>query len=234
MFKFYRITPLIALVSLVGCQGLPFGPAATQAVPTFDPLLLNVTPVPTVTPEATYTPYPTTVWLPTRTPPPTFQPVITLMAYTPSPTATRSNLPTRVPPPIPTATSVLGIPGIGPEIPEVVPILTFEPLIYCHTWILAQIGIKNNGTAAANDFNVQWYWGWGSPVNEHVDTLGNTAGPLWFFSGLTAIQCDQTTTLTAWVKIDPENKLVEADKSNNYQAQTYTAIFPTATPGGGD
>lgn len=235
MHKFYRVLLLIAALSLVGCQAGLFGVGETQSLPTFDPAVLSASPAPTVTPESTYTPYPTTVRLPSKTPPPTFEPVITLMPYTPSPTVTLSSLPTRVPSPRPTATSVLGIPGIGPEVPELVPILTFEPLMYCHKWLLAQIGIKNIGSKEARDFNVQWYWGWGSPVTEHVDELGDTAGPLWFFNGLTAIQCDQTTTLTSWIRIDPEGAVTnEAIKTNNYAEQTYTAIFPTATPGSGN
>jgi hypothetical protein len=235
MLKLYRVLWIFAALGLAGCQAGLFGASGTQPFPTFDPAVLSATPAPTVTPENTYTPYPTTVRIPSRTPPPTFAPVITLSPYTPSPSATISDLPTRVPTAVPSATSILGIPGVGPEIPELVPILTFEPIMYCHTWLLAQIGIKNIGSKEAREFDVQWYWGWGEPVNEHVEELGNTAGPLWFFNGLTAIQCDQTTTLTAWIKIDPDGKVTnEAIKTNNYDEQTYTAIYPTATPGTGN
>jgi len=235
MHKLYRVLVLLAAFSLAGCQAGLFGGAGTQQIPTIDAAALSATPAPTVTPENTYTPYPTTVRLPSRTPPPTFEPVSTMMPYTPSPTVTLSSLPTRAPSPAPTATDPLGIPGLGPAKPELVPILTFEPIMYCHKWLLAQIGVKNVGNKEARDFNVQWYWGWGNPVNEHVDELGDTAGPLWFFNGLTAIQCDQTTTLTAWIKIDPEGAVTnEAIKTNNYAEQTYTAIFPTATPASGN
>lgn len=233
MSKFYRALWIFAVLGLAGCQGGLFGGAATKPFPTFDPAVLSATPAPTVTPEDTYTPYPTTVRVASRTPPPTFAPMITLIPYTPSPTATKSNLPTRAPSPRPSETAILGIPGIGPEIPELVPILTFEPIMTCHKWLLAQIGIKNIGSKEARDFDVQWYWGWGDTVVEHVDELGDTEGPLWFFNGLTAIQCDQTTTLKAWLRIDPDGKVTnEAIKDNNYAEQTYTAIFPTATPGG--
>jgi hypothetical protein len=231
MHKFLRALSILLVLGLAGCQAGLFGAGATESFPTFDPAALRASPAPTVTPEATYTPYPTTVRMASRTPPPTFAPVITLNPYTPSPTPTVSNLPTKAAV-VPTATEPLGIPGVGPERPELVPILTFEPLMLCRTWLLAQIGIKNIGSKEARDFDVQWYWGWGDPVTEHVEELGDTAGPLWFFNGLTAIQCDQTTTLKAWIRIDPDGKVAnEAITTNNYAEQTYTAVYPTATPG---
>lgn len=235
MRKPSRVLWVFVALVMAGCQGGLFGAGEPQQPPTFDPAALSITPAPTVTPENTYTPYPTTVRVASRTPPPTYAPIITLNPYTPSPTATKSNLPTRTPAPRATETAILGIPGVGPLRPELVPILTFEPQMFCHTWLLAQIGIKNIGSKEARDFDVQWYWGWGDPVTEHVDELGDTAGPLWFFNGLTAIQCDQTTTLTAWIKIDPDNKVTnEAIKDNNYAEQTYTAVYVTATPSGGN
>jgi hypothetical protein len=216
MHNLSRALSIFLVLGLVGCQAGLFGSGATEPFPTFDPAALSASPAPTVTPEATFTPYPTTVRIASRTPPPTFAPVITLNPYTPSPTATISNLPTKIPSARPTATEPLGIPGIGPEVPELVAILTFEPNITCHTWLLAQIGIKNIGSKEARDFDVQWYWGWGEPTTEHVEELGNTAGPLWFFNGLTAIQCDQTTTLKAWIRIDPDGKVAnEAITTNN-------------------
>jgi len=218
---------LILLALLTACAG----PPATSPPPTINSLLLTVTSVPTVTPEATYTPFPTAIRMLTRTPFPTFEPVATLMPETSAPVSSStpqgSGLPTQSPP---TATTIIGLPDVSADLPELAAILTFVPNIFCHQWTIAQIGIINRGTAVARDFTVQWSFGWGEPQTVHVDELEWFAGPLWFFSGETAIQCDSTTTLTAWINIDTDNTVFESIEDNNYAEKTYTAIFPTPTP----
>src|SRR5262249_52673442 len=130
----------------------------------------------------------------------------------------------------PTATPPIGIPEVSQDKPELAAILTFEPITFCHQWFLAQIGVINRGTAAAYNFDVQWSFGWGEPQTVHVDELQWYAGPLWFFSGQTALQCDADSTQTAWIKIDTGNTVVESDEDNNYQEDTYTVRLGTPSP----
>jgi len=227
MMKRSLYAMLLAGMILAGCAG-----SATTAPATFDPHLLTITPAPTITPEATYTPFPTTVRLPSSTPFPTFAPVVTLIPFTPAPTrtpkpASASAKPSAIPV---QPTSPIGISGVGPDRPELAPILTFEPITFCHTWFLAQVGIVNRGTAAAYNFDVQWSFGWNAPETVHVDELQWFAGPLYLFSGQTAVQCDGDTTLTAWIKIDTGNTVDESIEDNNNAAQTYTVRLGTPAP----
>lgn len=213
---------------LAGCSGAA---DTTASLPTIDPHLLTITPAPSITPEATFTPFPTTVRLASNTPPPTYAPLVTLIPFTLAPVVTAEKPVVRQPTKAaPTATSVIGIPGVGPDRAELAPILTFEPLSFCHQWMIAQIGVVNRGTAAALNFDVEWTFGWGEPQKVHVDELQWYAGPLYFFSGQTAVQCDSTTTLKAWIKIDTGNTVDESIEDNNYKEQIYTSIFPSPTP----
>lgn len=225
----HRTIALMGLIMLLlaGCAGLS---AETEAPPTLDPKFLSVTPVPSVTPEATYTPYPTTVRLPSETPFPTYEPLVTLIPYTVVPAANVT--PTKRPPTVvaPTVTPPIGIPEFSEDKPELATILTFEPITFCSQWFIAQIGVINRGTAAAYDFDVQWSFGWGEPQSVHVDELQWYAGPLWFFSGETAVHCDADATLTAWIKIDTGNTVAESDEGNNNAEETYTVRLGTPAP----
>ncbi len=227
-----RHSTLIALILAALTLGACAPAAQDTTLPTIDPRLLTVTMPSTITPEATYTPYPTLARSPSSTPFPTFVPVVTLIPYTLAPTATptvrSARQSTRTP--MPSATSPIGVSGVGPDRAELSPILTFEPISYCHQWMLAQIGIINRGTKAATNFDVVWTFGWNEPRTEHVDVLQWYAGPLWFFSGQTAVQCDSTTTPKAWIRIDPEGAVPGDDKSDNYKEQIYTVILPSPTP----
>ncbi len=227
MKKRFSCGLMLAGLLLIGCIRTS---AETLPPATFDPRLLTITPAPTITPEATFTPRPTTVRLPSSTPYPTFEPKVTLIPYTLAPTtnATATGRPlTNVPP---TATVPIGVSGVGPDRPELAAILTFEPIAYCHQWFLAQIGVINRGTAAAYNFDVEWSFGWGEPQKVHVDELQWYAGPLYFFSGQTAVQCDADTTLTAWIKIDTGNTVNESVEDDNTAQQTYTVKLVTPTP----
>jgi hypothetical protein len=222
-----RRSALLIIIFLTGCAGGGFGPTPTKVFPTFDPILLSATPAPSVTPAATYTPFPTAERLASATPFPTYAPLVTLAPYTPPPAATSTPAggakpPTSVPA---TATAIIGVPGIGPDRPELAAILTFPPNARCNEWYLAQIGIVNRGTGAARNFDVQWSFGYGEPVTTHVDELQWFAGPLLFFSGQTAVQCSETVSLTAWIKIDINNTVDEAIEDNNSAQQTYTVTF---------
>lgn len=226
---------LMALLLLAGCRGLSFGQRPTMPPATLDPALLSVTAPPSLTPMPTYTPPPTAFRLPSETPVPTFPPVITWNPPTPAPTrlATTPPTPTRVVTlrPSATATSFVGIPGVGPEVAELAPILTFSSNAVCGQWFLAQIGVINRGTAGALNFTVQFSYGWGEPQTVFIADLPWFQGPLYLFSGQTAVHCTETSTLTAWIRIDVDNTVVETDEDNNYEEETYTVTFPTATPG---
>jgi hypothetical protein len=173
------------------------------------------------------------VRLASETPFPTYAPLVTLAPYTPPPTATVTPeggvkpASTTVPA---TSTAIIGVPGIGPDIPELATILTFPSDARCNEWYLAQIGIVNRGTGAARDFDVQWSFGYGEPVMTHVDELQWYAGPLLFFSGQTAVQCSETVSLTAWIRIDINNTVNEAIEDNNTAQQTYTVMLEQITP----
>lgn len=201
-------------------------------LPTLDPALLTVTPAPSLTPLPTYTPPPTAMRLPSDTPPPTFAPVITRGPVTPQPTH-----PAVTPSPgykataIPiTPTSYIGIFGLGPETPELTPILTFSSNAVCSQWMIAQVGVINRGNVAALDFTVEWTFGWGEPQTVHIEALEWNAGPLYLFSGLTAVHCTETSSLKAWVRVDVDNTVAEALEDNNYQEEVYTVVWPSATP----
>jgi hypothetical protein len=222
------------VVSLLlgGCGRLPFLIQPTPALPTLDPAILTITPAPSLTPQPTYTPPSTAVRLPTNTPLPTFAPVITQGPVTPRPTrpaATPSLVIQATSIPL-TPTSYIGIPGLGPETPELAPILTFSSNAVCSQWMLAQIGVVNRGTGAAVDFTVEWTFGWGDPQTVHIDELQWHDGPLYLFSGQTAVHCTETASLKAWVRVDVDNTVVEALEDNNYQEEIYTVVWPSATP----
>jgi hypothetical protein len=225
------LSALIVCLLLLGCDRLPFGAQPTLP-PTFDPALLTVTPAPSLTPLPTYTPPPTAMRLPSDTPPPTFAPVITQKPVTPQPTRPALEpSPTYKATAIPlTPTSYIGIFGLGPEIPELVPILTFSSNAVCRQWMLAQIGVINRGNVAALDFTVEWTFGWGEPQRVHIEALEWNAGPLYLFSGLTAVHCSDTASLKAWVRVDVDNTVAEAVEDNNYQEEVYTVVWPSATP----
>lgn len=222
---------LIVSLLLGGCGRLPFWSQPTLPPLTLDPAVLTVTPAPSLTPQPTYTPPPTAVRLPTDTPPPTFAPVVTQAPVTP-----RTTRPASTPSPVHqvtsiplTPTSYIGVPGLGPEIPELAPILTFSSNAVCGQWMLAQIGVVNRGTGAAVDFTVEWAFGWGEPQTVHIDELQWHDGPLYLFSGQTAVHCTETASLKAWVRVDVDNTVVEALEDNNYQEEIYTVVWPTAT-----
>jgi len=219
----------LAGLLLVSCAGAS---SATEAPATFDPVLLTITPAPTITPEATYTPFSTAVRLASSTPFPTYASLVTLIPFTPAPTGTPKPTADRAQPTqtaIP-PTSPIGVEGVGPDRPELAPILTFEPITFCHQWFLAQIGLVNRGTAAAYNFDVEWSFGWNEPQKVHIDELQWYAGPLYLFSGQTAVQCDGDTTLTAWIKIDTGNTVDESVEDNNNDDQTYTVRLATPAP----
>lgn len=232
MQQMARCLPTL-MVSLLlgGCGRLPFVSRPTLPPPTLDPAVLTITPAPSLTPQPTYTPPPTAVRLPTDTPLPTFAPVITQAPATPRPThpvATPSPVHKGTSVPV-TPTSYIGIPGLGPETPELAPILTFSSNAVCSQWMLAQLGVINRGTGVARDFTVEWTFGWGEPQTVHIDALEWHDGPLYLFSGQTAVHCTETASLKAWVRVDVDNTVAEALEDNNYQEEIYTVVWPTAT-----
>lgn len=233
MRQMARYLPVLIVSSLLGsCSRLPFVSQPTSPPPTLDPAVLTITPAPSLTPQPTYTPPPTAMRLPTDTPLPTFAPVVTQAPVTPWPTRPPASTlsPVNKATSIPlTPTSYIGIPGLGPEIPELAPILTFSSNAVCSQWMLAQIGVINRGTGVARDFTVEWTFGWGEPQIVHIDALEWHDGPLYLFSGQTAVHCTGTASLKAWIRVDVDNTVAEAVEDNNYQEEIYTVVWPTAT-----
>jgi hypothetical protein len=204
--------------------------------PTFDPALLSATTPPTSTLLPTYTPFPTTQWYPTRT-----AIVLPTIVYTPKAILTPLSAPvsatprppgytTTVPLPTSTPTSYIGIPGIGPEMPDLEAVLTISSNALCNQWFTAQVGVYNAGNAGARDVYVEWSFGWNGPQSGTIPGIDAQKGIYYVFSGETAVQCAATSTYQAYLRIDPGNTIAERSEDNNTSEETIIVTFGTPGP----
>ena len=134
------------------------------------------------------------------------------------------------PAPSATPTGYIGIPGAGPEIPDLAPILTIAADgVVCNGWMLVQVGVINRGNGPAYNFTVEWTLGWATGLQTvFVEELqwGWGTVPLYFFNGSIQVPCQQTVTYTAWIRLDVNNDVEEWFEDNNYEEETYTILFP--------
>ena len=197
--------------------------------------MLSVTAAPSATPLPTYTPYPTAQRAPTSTPFPTFPPRL-LPSSTPiprqQPAATAVSQPTQHPP----IAGYVGIPeATGPPLAELEPIVQIidDSHARCGGWILMQLGVINWGNMPAKKFTVEWSAG--VPIEAditRIDDLEWDALPYYFRNKEVQFPCDETTTFTAWVRVDTLNEVPEIYEDNNYKELTFTVPYypPTRPP----
>lgn len=225
------VSSLFIIIGLIGAGCAQF-PSARQdeqtPTPTFDSAVLTVSPQPTSTPYPTYTPRPAIERLPTRTPIPTLAPYLTPIPLTPESDGSGAPGGGQSPDATPTLDpGYVGIQGAGPEVADLVPILTVAGAgSVCNEWMLVQVGVINRGTGPAYNFHVEWSLGWGAMLQtEFVDELQWGRTPIHFYNGTIKVPCEQTSTYTAWIRVDTQSDVDELFEDNNYDEETYTVTF---------
>jgi hypothetical protein len=139
----------------------------------------------------------------------------------------------------PALLSVTAAPSATP-LPTYTPYPT-EPIVQiiddsharCGGWILMQLGVINWGNMPAKKFTVQWSAG--VPIESNttrIDDLEWGALPYYFRNKEVQFPCDETTTFTAWVRVDTLNEVPEIYEDNNYKELTFTVPYypPTRPP----
>jgi hypothetical protein len=213
----------MTLLALAACAAPPAAPSPTSGPPPTYTALPTYTPAPTYTPLPTYTPYPTPI-TPTATPTATLSPTAEAVEAGGGEAGGSESTGGEAP----TPTTYIGLQGIGAELPDMVPILTVGAEgASCGDWVLVQTGVRNMGTGPAQNFTVEWSLGWGSDLIhvEHIPEF-NRYNLIYFYNGYIEIQCDQTTTFTAYVRVDQENVVAEHYEDNNEEVETYTLLGP--------
>jgi hypothetical protein len=226
---------LIMLFSLAGCAlgGTSGEPAP---LPTIDSALLSVTAPPTSTPLPTYTPFPTALRLPTDTPYPTFPPrsVPTATPEPVQPAVSGGGAQQPTGPSTPSAGGYVGIQDVSAPVPELEPILQIlSTNVVCNQPMLVQIGVTNWGSAPAYNFTIEWSAG--LPIDEGVERIEELQWgdlPLYLRNKEIRFPCEETTTYTAYVRVDVNNEVPELYEDNNSVELTFTIPYapPTPTP----
>ncbi|NDJ53314.1 MAG: hypothetical protein GYB68_09555 [Chloroflexi bacterium] len=229
---------LLAAVMVIGCAQVDSAQAPESSpFPTIDQALLSATPLPTATPQATFTPFPTIERVPSRTPLATLESIVTLIPLDQTQTATAAppsasgdpGQPADPSRPRITPTGFIGIPGAGIDAPDLVPILALaSDGVLCNDFMLVQLGIQNRGTGPARNFTVEWSLGWGEHVlrTEFIEELQwGDVRPAYILNGEMQFPCEETSTFTAYIRIDINDDVIEIYEDNNYDEQTYTLTF---------
>ncbi len=230
----------VLALGLAGCAAFGAGGDEEQTpLPTIDPALLTVTPVPTSTPLPTFTPFPTAERLPTRTPIPTFAPpyarddqaapqeIIT-------PTALPAARPAPTEGPSPTPLPPQGRQAVGELAPDLAPILTIiDTGATCDPagqHALVQVGVTNRGNTPAENFTVEWSLGWEDPFEGEVRrefVARQEWGLQWavyFVNEYVFVPCEETTTYRAYVWVDIGDDVAEFYEDNNFAEAVYTIV----------
>ncbi len=224
----YRYFFLIIVLLTAGCAVLN-RPAEQVAPPTLTSVPLSVTPPPTSTPLPTYTPFPTARRLPTDTPYPTFPP-----RFVPSPTPEASLLPASAGSATgprgrstPSVGGYIGIQDVSVPIAELEPILEIvNNGVTCGEAMLMQIGVINWGSAPAYNFTVEWSAGLPTDEGrEFIQELQWGDLPLYFRNKEIRFPCQETTTYTAYVRVDVNNEVPELYEDNNVLSVTFTIPY---------
>ncbi len=206
--------------------------ASTRLTPlsTLPPSLLSATAPPTSTPLPTYTPFPTARHIPTNTPYPTFPP---RLALSPTPVTAQPAASTGSGATGPRGSSTpsvggyIGIQDVSAPVAELEPILEIvNDGVTCGEAMLMQIGVINWGSAPAYRFTVEWSAGLPTDEGrEFVEELQWGDLPLYFRNKEIRFPCQETTTYTAYVRVDVNNEVPELYEDNNVVSITFTIPY---------
>ncbi len=89
-----------------------------------------------------------------------------------------------------------------------------------------QIGIINWGSAPAYNFTVEWSAGLPTDAGrEFIQELQWGDLPLYFRNKEIRFPCQETTTYTAYVRVDVNNEVPELYEDNNVLSVTFTISY---------